>query len=317
MPIVPTIQELNRRILSHMDDHGLRAIVIYLSDTRNDPALRYDNLGDSFGDRAINLIQYCRDNRCMSQLIDLLKSNNPVVLSVQQPPPDPIWDEWAQQRDSAFSKVDPSAPAPTLTDSPASPPASSALPTSSAAGLPEGITLIELQQAAAVVNQLGVYGEAADLHSRALALTKQGRFGEALGYYQQAISASERAGDLSAKRHALADLATAYVLMNQYAQALAPYQQAFSISMQLGDARAAGTAMTALGNTYAALGQPQQAVASFEQAITLFTQMGDLPSAATVWNSMGAAYTAVGMQQQASYCYMQATMIRQSMGIWQ
>jgi hypothetical protein len=150
MPIVPTIQELNRRILSHMDEHGLRTIVIYLSDTRNDPTLHYDNLGDTFGDRAINLIQYCRDNRCMSQLIDLLKANNPIVLSVQQPPPDPAWDEWAKQRDTP-PKVDlPPAPPPTPPDSPvvlSTPPTAPISP--AAHPLPPGISQYDLQQATA------------------------------------------------------------------------------------------------------------------------------------------------------------------------
>jgi photosystem II stability/assembly factor-like uncharacterized protein len=118
MPIVPTIQELNHRILAHMDDNDLRPLVLYLSDARNDPTLRYDNLGGTFGEQVINLIQYCRDNCCMGQFIDLLKINNPIVLSVQQPPPDPVWDDWAKQRDAAIAKAE-DTPAPSNATTPA------------------------------------------------------------------------------------------------------------------------------------------------------------------------------------------------------
>ncbi len=267
MPIVPTIQELNRRILSHMDEHGLRTIVIYLSDTRNDPTLRYDNLGDTFGDRAINLIQYCRDNRCMSQLIDLLKVNNPIVLSVQQPPPDPVWDEWATQRDGALAKADTPSPPPTWPDSPpaASPPPAGVPPPNapSDSPRPDGLSPVELQQATIQANTLGVYGEIADLYARAWVLGNHGRFAEAIDCYQQAVAVSEKAGDLNAQINILFDLARTYT--------------------RLGNVRAAGMTAFQIGNLYATLGQLQQAWVSFGQAYNMFISIGDLASANSCW----------------------------------
>ncbi len=252
MPIVPSIQELNRRILAHMDDHGLRTIVIYLSDLRNDPALRYDNLGDTFGDRAINLIQYCRDHRCMSQLIDLLKTDNPLILSVQQPPPDPAWDEWARQRDTAFSAVDTDPPPLPLPDTPAVP-----MPSVAAARpLPPAISQLELQQAIMVANGLGVYGAIADLYSRGGVLANRGRFSEAIEYYQQALSASKDAGDLNAQLNILGDLATAYLNL-----------------IRPGDARTVAFAMVEVGNTYTAQGQYPPALISLQHAYNVFVAL--------------------------------------------
>ena len=259
MPIVPSIQELNRRIIAHIDDHGLRTIVIYLSDLRNDPTLRYDNLGDTFGDRAITLIQYCRDNRCMSQLIDLLKSNNPVVLSVQQPPPDPIWDEWAQQRDSAFTAADTPAPPPTLPGTPAAPPIS---PTTAARSLPPGISQYDFQYAVSMANRLQVYGEIADLYAVGWSLANHGRALEAADYYQQALSTSKGAGDLNAQVNILSDLARLYLGLARPA-----------------DARAVAFSLMEVGGTYAAQGQYQLAWASYGQAYNVFMSIGDLVSA--------------------------------------
>lgn len=111
MSIVNSIPELHRRMLA-MDEDNLRTIVFYLSSTRDDPTLRYDNLGDSFSERAMNLLQYCLDNHCMGQLIGLFATYYPIVLSVQQPPPDPSWDPWAKNYDDS-PVVPASLPTPT------------------------------------------------------------------------------------------------------------------------------------------------------------------------------------------------------------
>ncbi len=138
---------------------------------------------------------------------------------------------------------------------------------------------IELQQAAAFVSQLHIFGAAADLYSRALALANRGRFAEMVDYCQRAISASKAVGDLNAQLNILADLARAYAQLGQYDQSLAAYQQAITLAMQIGNPRAAAMAWFELGNIWAMRGQTQQALFSLGQAYNIFTTFGDWGSA--------------------------------------
>ena len=97
--MTPSLSKLRQQMLEHMDDGDLRLVVFSLSERRNDLALRYENLGDTFNNRVLQLIVYCRTHRCVSDLIAALKETCPVVLA--PPDPDPAWDVWAQGRDTA------------------------------------------------------------------------------------------------------------------------------------------------------------------------------------------------------------------------
>jgi tetratricopeptide (TPR) repeat protein len=113
-----------------------------------------------------------------------------------------------------------------------------------------------------MANRLGVYGEFADLYALAWVLANQGRFPEAIDYYQRAFSASKDAGDLNAQLNILSDFARLYLSLIRPA-----------------DARMVAFSLMEVGSAYAAQGQYQPAWNSFGQAYNVFMAIGDLVSA--------------------------------------
>lgn len=101
-----SIKSLHQRMLAGMGSDDLATLVAYISDARSDTTLRFDNLGDNFGEQALNLLLYCRDRRCLSLLIQNLKECYPVALATTPPHPDPAWEVWAQQVDAARVNTD-------------------------------------------------------------------------------------------------------------------------------------------------------------------------------------------------------------------
>lgn len=327
MPTIPTIQELHHRILPLMSTDAMHSIVFYLSEARNGPALRYNQLGDNPNERALNLIEYCRDNCCMSQLIALLKDNS-AALSEPDQAPNPAWDDWAKAYDAQHAKLDPPTPAaanssagtldlPNQSSVPAQISAGNVTDNNGNTAVGSGINQSNYSGVqGGVVNNYyfgGMSGSVSsnappppineeqgdltplELQQAASVVSQLHVYGAAAGLYSHALALANR---------------------GRFAETVDYFQKAVSASQAAGDLNAQLNILGDLARAYALLGQYAQSFAAYQQAIAIAMQTGNARAAGTALFEMGNIYTTLGQTQQAWTTLGQAYNMFMSAGDW-
>ena len=142
----------------------------------------------------------------------------------------------------------------------------------------------------------------------------QGRYDEALEYYQQALTIARDLGDRPGIGQALTNIGGVYAYWGQYQQALDFSTEALAIRQNIGDRAGVGETLTNIGGVYASLGQYQQALDFFSDALTILQDVGNRADEGAILNNIGFVYDRLGAYQQALSFYTEALAILQDIG---
>jgi tetratricopeptide (TPR) repeat protein len=144
------------------------------------------------------------------------------------------------------------------------------------------------------------------LNSLAIALRRQGRFGDASQSLHQAIQLHQQAGDLLNEAVALNNLGNVCRDLGNPGQALAHLARALGIYENLGNPRRRSITLVSLGETHQAMGDHRQAIELFQQSHDVAAGCGDTWQAATALAQMGYAFAQGADPASARRCWAQA-----------
>ncbi len=152
-----------------------------------------------------------------------------------------------------------------------------------------------------IYNMAGVYSDT-------------GNPGQALEFYQQALSFMRSVGDRAGEAGTLNNMATVYSDTGQPDQALELYQQTLPIRREVGDRAGEAATLNNMAAVYSDTGKPDQALELYQQALPNWREVGDRAGEAATLNNMAAVYSATGQHDQAFELCRQALPIRRAMG---
>ncbi|HYQ62612.1 AfsR/SARP family transcriptional regulator [Actinophytocola sp.] len=133
-----------------------------------------------------------------------------------------------------------------------------------------------------------------------------GHYPDALRIYTQAAEAARRAGDQTARGHALINLGSVYRLRGRYHVAAAQYRRACTLHRRAGDARGQARALAHLGTVLFRLGQPASGALCQQRALGLYRQAGDQTGQARVLTNLGIIDERLGRFGSARQHHQQA-----------
>jgi tetratricopeptide (TPR) repeat protein len=133
---------------------------------------------------------------------------------------------------------------------------------------------------------------------------------EAVGYFEQALSALQHLPETHDTREQAVDLRlalrTALLPLGDLERILARLREAEALAVALDDPRRLGQVSRFLSNYFSFIGEYDQAIAAAQRALALATASGDVVQAALAHQYLGRAYHAKGDYRQALACLGQA-----------
>jgi len=139
-------------------------------------------------------------------------------------------------------------------------------------------------------------------------------YGDAIGYYQQALPLQRQVGDRGGEATTLNNLGRVYAALGDKRKALDFYELALPLQRQVGDRGGEATTLNNLGRVYAALGDKRKALDFFEQALPLLRQVGDRwGEVITRWN-IGALFLQMGEAARAEQELQETVELAETVG---
>jgi tetratricopeptide (TPR) repeat protein len=123
--------------------------------------------------------------------------------------------------------------------------------------------------------------------------------GEAIGYYEKALSIARKIGDRRAEGVWLGYLGQSHRSLGDVSCAIELHEEALVIARQVGDRRSEGVWLGNLGRFYRLLGQIERAVKFCKEALVIAQQIGDRRSEGIWFGHLGFAHHALGESEQA------------------
>jgi tetratricopeptide (TPR) repeat protein len=156
--------------------------------------------------------------------------------------------------------------------------------------------------------------EGAFLGHLGIVYSSLGQVGQAIGFFQEALSISSEIGDQRAGGIWLGNLGNTYSDLGQIKRAIDFYQQALAISRGIGDQRAEGGWLGNLGLAYSALGQVERSIEFYQQALAISRGIGDRRGEGSDMGNLGLAYYSLGQVERAIQFHQQALAISREIG---
>ena len=157
-------------------------------------------------------------------------------------------------------------------------------------------------------------GEAYVLNNLGMVDDRQGRYQQASGCYQQALTLFRETGNRLGQAAALGNLGIVELRQGRYQQATSHIQQTLALFREIGDRTGEASALDNLGIIDVRQGRYQQATEHYGQALTLFGKTGDRTGQANVHNNLGIAELRQGRYQQATSHLQQALTLFRDIG---
>ena len=152
------------------------------------------------------------------------------------------------------------------------------------------------------------------LHSIGKVYRSQGRHAEALEYYQHALLIAQETSNRLGEGTILGDIGVIYDNQGRYSEALNYHQQALEILLEIGDRAAEGGTLTNIGAVYEHQGRYAEALEYYQQSLAIAQNIGDQDDEAIMLNNIGALY---GNQKQytEALAYLQRSLeLRRQIG---
>lgn len=154
------------------------------------------------------------------------------------------------------------------------------------------------------------YDEAVDLANQ---LTRPA-LTASLSKYEEAITLSQRAGNVDQEILALINFAGANRLLGNLTKGLELGGRALKLAENLGDKAAQARALTLAGGIYRNLGDYDQALRATDQANRLYDEVGDKTNAAVTTRAIGEIYGFLGELEKARDYYARAITLYRKLG---
>jgi CHAT domain-containing protein/tetratricopeptide (TPR) repeat protein len=142
----------------------------------------------------------------------------------------------------------------------------------------------------------------------------QGRYGEALEHYDQALAILRAVGDRAGEGVTLNNIGGVYEAQGRYGEALEHYEQALAILRAVGDRAGEGVTLNNIGLVYDNQGRYGEALEHYDQALAITREVGDRAGEGATLNNIAAVYEAQGRYGEALEHYEQALAIRRAVG---
>lgn len=117
-------------------------------------------------------------------------------------------------------------------------------------------------------------------------LFQQGRYGEALSYYQRALDLDRRTGNPRDLADTLGNLANVYASIGNEEEALRCYREVLGIHRKLGTRPVIGITLVNIGNLHADRHEAERAKAYYLEAIDLLEASGDVRGLAMAYGNL-------------------------------
>jgi tetratricopeptide (TPR) repeat protein len=164
-----------------------------------------------------------------------------------------------------------------------------------------------LERALSLAAEIGDrFGETNALLNLGIVNQRQGRYQQATNYLQRALALAREIGDHVGETNALLNLGIVDRREGHYQQAAGHYQQALNVASEIGDRHGEANALAHLGTIYQRQGHYQQADDHHRRALALFRGIGDRHGEANTLLGLGTVYRREGRYQQANDHHQQA-----------
>jgi tetratricopeptide (TPR) repeat protein/CHAT domain-containing protein len=150
------------------------------------------------------------------------------------------------------------------------------------------------------------------MHNIANIYYSQGDYAQALNYYRRCLAAEKEAGTPQGMAGALQGVGLIHTLDGNHALALEAYRENLSVVEPLPDKADIAAAWQKVGNAYFGLNQLDQALEAFKQALVFREQAGDGQETANAWIDLGATYASKGDFDAALDAYQKSKALFES-----
>jgi tetratricopeptide (TPR) repeat protein len=157
-------------------------------------------------------------------------------------------------------------------------------------------------------------GEAHALTSLGLVHARQGRYGQAIEHFQQALALFREIDDRGGEARALDSLGLFHWRQGRYERAVEHFQKALALFREIDDRGGVARALSNLGLVHWRQGRYEQAAEHHRQALTLFRKTGRPSGEANALSNLGAVYGRQGHYEQAVEYLQQAIVIHREVG---
>ncbi|MDJ1185926.1 tetratricopeptide repeat protein, partial [Roseofilum casamattae] len=162
-------------------------------------------------------------------------------------------------------------------------------------------------------------GEITSLLCLGLICHYQGKYHEAVKYYQKALNTNIKIEDLTTdylllKAKILGNLGMTYHNLDKYRESVECNESSLVLFRQLGDRRGEALALLGLGQDYYTLGDHEQALHCSQQALDVAQKIGDRSSEANAINILGMLCRVDDNYQQAINFHQQQIAIAREFG---
>lgn len=137
----------------------------------------------------------------------------------------------------------------------------------------------------------------------------QGKYNEALGYFQPYVEFAKKQGDSVLLSKGLYHTAVIHIYLGNYDKSLAYFYQILAIEEKAGNSKKIATILNSVGGVYKMINQYQRAISTYLQAAGMFKKSGLNVDYAMSLQNLGNIYIEVAKYDSALLCYNQALKI--------
>jgi tetratricopeptide (TPR) repeat protein len=167
-----------------------------------------------------------------------------------------------------------------------------------------------LERALSLAAEIGDrFGETNALLNLGIINQRQGRYQQATNYHRRALALFRGIGDRHGEANTLLGLGTVYRREGRYQQANDHHQQALTLFREMDDQHGEACALNRVGETLVAMGHTEQARAQHTAAVALAIQIGDRYEQARAHNGLAYTHQIAGALDEAFYDWHHALVI--------
>src|SRR5262247_1573353 len=143
---------------------------------------------------------------------------------------------------------------------------------------------------------------------------EQGNDEAAIGFYNEAVSKYESAGDRRSIGYALHSIANTYYSQGDYAQAMNYYRRCLASEKEAGTRQGVAGALQGIGLIHALDGNHALSLEAYRENLSVAESVGDKANIAAAWQKVGGAHFNLNQLDQALEAFQKALALREPGG---
>jgi len=143
---------------------------------------------------------------------------------------------------------------------------------------------------------------------------EQGNDDAAIGFYAEAASKLESAGDKQGIGYAMHNIANIYYSQGDYAQAMSYYRRCLAAEKEAGSPQGVAGALQGIGLIHSLDGNHALALEVYRENLSVVEPLPDKSNIAAAWQKVGGAYFSLNQLDQALEAFQKALPLREQEG---